>query len=297
MPFIIPNIETAGLSFNGMAVQDQTDITIHAQAADGTGVVSGCQVTQNSGSNMNVSVAAGVVTVLGLSYTVSATTGTGLAIAAASTNADRRDLVVYTVGTGLQVLTGPISTVGNYPIKPPLGTGSNQFNVATMVALGEVYVASTTTAITSGYTSGGNIVDKTLIVGAVPVTATLASSQTCTTSQAPLLSLTLGVGTWKVDFHGRAAFTAGTAQTMVVLLNTASGTATCTVAGAYSCEANQTSTGLQDSGMIGFSCVVSVTVAGTVVLNLIGSAASGTVDATDGLTTSPVTGAVATLIP
>jgi hypothetical protein len=112
-------------------------------------------------------VGTGQVQVNGTTYTYTGT-GSPFTIGAASTS-DRRDTVVYTVGTGVQVIAGgPCGytsgiwthsvTTNNPPVKQYI-VGSNAVP-ANSVILAEVYVSlSTTTIITAT-----NIVDKRLVI-------------------------------------------------------------------------------------------------------------------------------------
>ncbi len=172
----IPDLQS-NPTFDAQSVSDATDLAALVAGQDGTGVVSGCAVSPHTGTDMEVSVAAGTVMVGSTSYTVSAT---NLTIGAASSG-DRRDIVVYTVGTRLQVVAGTPCGVAGWsrtsipaslgPVKPVIPANS--------VLLAEVYVAATTTAIASG-----NIVDKTVQTGTyvpigtigVPTSDTLAET-------------------------------------------------------------------------------------------------------------------------
>jgi hypothetical protein len=108
----------------------------------------------------------------GVSYAVSATGGTPLTVQAALANADRKDIVVYTAGTGLQVIEGSAMTAGNFPTKPSIPANS--------VVLAEIYVASSTTSITSA-----NLVDKTTIIGNVAQIVAKTANYTFVTTDAP----------------------------------------------------------------------------------------------------------------
>jgi len=175
-------------------------------------VDSGSAVTPDTG--LTVSVAAGTVFVAGTSY--SPTAGTVTVTGASST--DRKDLVVYTVGTGYHVVAGtPCGTGGwvrssanpNYPVKPAVPANS--------VALAEIYVEGTggtpTTSIGSGNivdkralggftgSGSGNTSQKSTITEAVPLTdastAYVLAFVTCTPGAT-------GSGTW--DLSGAAQF-------------------------------------------------------------------------------------------
>jgi hypothetical protein len=150
MTWTLPNVQS-GPAFYGQTVCDQTDYAIIQAGINGNGVISGAQVSQDTGSDMKVAVSSGTVLYGASTYSVTATGGSPLTVAAASTSGDRRDLVVYTVGTGLVVVEGSPATTGNYPVKPSIPSSS--------VALGEIYVATSTTAIVTNL-----ITDKSMTV-------------------------------------------------------------------------------------------------------------------------------------
>lgn len=157
MALVVPNIESSP-TFDAQSISDSTDFTALQGTDLGTGVVSGCAVSQHTGSDMEVTVAAGSVRVAGLTYAVASAQVT---ISAADAT-DRRDIIVYTVGTGLQAIKGTDCGTAGWtksqnpstnppPVKPNIPASS--------VLLGEVYVASTTTVI-----ANTNVIDKTAIV-------------------------------------------------------------------------------------------------------------------------------------
>lgn len=174
----VPNIQTSP-TFDGQSIDDSTDDQVRALADDLIGVISGCAVSQHTGSDMNVAVAAGVVQVAGVLTSVSAVASIAIAAAGAS---DRKDIVIYTPGVGVETsgsgttnstackgaLSGTAgwtrNSTGLPPVKPAVPTGS--------VLLAEVYVASTSTVIITG-----NILDKTLIV---PIALSFTASATTT---------------------------------------------------------------------------------------------------------------------
>lgn len=171
-------------SFHGMTVPDEVDLFAAVAAVLGTGIVSGCLVTQHTGSDMAVNVSAGTVAILGNLYTYAGTTN--LAVSAASTG-DRRDTIIMRLaagavtavvikGTPLTGLTGAGWTDGVLPstslppMKGPMNwsssTPSTSVNYTTDAVCSEAYVAYNTTGI-AGTTStivaptSGNLVDKT----------------------------------------------------------------------------------------------------------------------------------------
>lgn len=171
MALVLPNIEDAP-SFDGMAVRDSADFSALGAPGRGSGVVSGMAVTQDTGSNMKVAVASGVISINGVETTYSGT-GSPFTVAAASAT-DRRDAVIYRVGTGVVVLAGTAcgtagwthTSTGNPPVKPTL-------TESTDVLLDEIYVAATTTVITTAT----NLVDKRNILGPSPLASAGAVSQ------------------------------------------------------------------------------------------------------------------------
>lgn len=155
---------SAAPTFDGQAVADSTDWNAATGGDNGTFVSSGCVVTQDTGADMKVAVAAGVVYIAGAAITVAGTGATPLVIAPADLT-DRKDIVVYTVGTGLQVIKGTDCGTANWtqanssslstppPDKPAIPANS--------VLLAEIYVSASTTVITTA----ANIVDKTNVSG------------------------------------------------------------------------------------------------------------------------------------
>lgn len=176
MPFIVPNVQSlSSAQFPGMANVDETDFAILAAIGDGTGVITGCQVSQNTGSNLLVNIAAGTLYVAGTKYTPGAVTAQALP-APPSGTLDRRDLVVYLVGTGYEILQGPYPNAGQYPVKVAPGIASGYYNAATMCAVGEIYVPAGATTITTA----ANITDKTAIIEA-PLTISSSSPSSVST--------------------------------------------------------------------------------------------------------------------
>jgi hypothetical protein len=205
----LPNIGDANITYDAQAVRDAVDNYALGAGVNGTGVISGCQVTQDTGADLKFDIAAGVVQVAGVQYTVGALTAQ--ALTAASTG-DRRDTVVYRAGVGVMVVAGPVcGTSGSVwnrglttlpPVKASLcttgisagSTPSGFINPSTDCIIAELYVTNSTTAspITSPSTSSGNVtafnsvVDKTNILGQSVQNATViltsGSSWTCPAS-------------------------------------------------------------------------------------------------------------------
>lgn len=170
---VLPNIQDSP-SFDGMAVGDAGDEWSLNGPTLGTGVISGMAVTQDTGSDMKIAVASGIVTVGGTQYTYTGT-GSPFTITTASAT-DRRDVVVYRAGTGIVVIAGTAcgtagwtrTSTGLPPVKPDIVQSTD-------VILAEIYVASTTTVISTAT----NVVDKRNLLGAVPLpNGTTATTQT-----------------------------------------------------------------------------------------------------------------------
>ena len=165
MSLVLPNLES-NPSYDAQAVADSTDWQVQTLTFQNTGVISGGLVSPHTGSDLNVSVASGNVMVLGTAYVLSPTVAS---VSPASTT-DRKDLVIFTPGTGVEssgsgttnsaaikgVPCGTAgwtrSSTGFPPIKPAIPAGS--------AILAEVYVSSATTAIVAG-----NLIDKTVLLG------------------------------------------------------------------------------------------------------------------------------------
>ena len=222
MAVVNPNIEDTGLSFNAMAVRDAVDLFAQSSTAFGTGVVTGCQVTGTGASASGyagvVNIAAGSVTVAGVTYNVASVAAN---VASVATNADRRDTVIYRVGTGVTVVAGtPCSVTGavwttsssaNPPIKGQVvntTATTGQISTTTDVVLAEVYVAYNTTSISTST----NVVDKTNVVGtraapAFSVTGLTSATQNPTRFVGATSSGPPATGTWTkgdvvVDYTG-----------------------------------------------------------------------------------------------
>lgn len=243
MAFKIPNIEDAP-SFDAQAVPDFTDWTALIASTLNTGVLSGCSVAAHGGGSMAVDVAAGSVWVNG-GTPVAVTSASNVAIAAASAT-DRKDIVIFTPGIGVETsgsgttnsaackgtACGTVgwtrSSSGLPPIKPSLPSGS--------VLLAEVYVGSTTTSI-----AAANLIDKTLLIGNAPIiTSTPAFSSNAytlalTDAESELLANNGSTaGTITVPPNSSVAFpvgtvinitqsTGGTAQTATGKISVAAG--------------------------------------------------------------------------
>jgi hypothetical protein len=184
MALVMPSLQD-GPFFDGMCVEDEVDIFTRVSPSMGTSVISGCQVIQNTGSDMNVLVLPGLVSILGSLYTF---TGAVVQIPVASAG-DRRDtIVIRAVNAATPYVQAfcikgvvPSGLVGAWtrntlpstalppikgPVQWPSATPQTSIDVMTDCVAGEVYVAFNTTAITGTLTSiisptTGNLVDKT----------------------------------------------------------------------------------------------------------------------------------------
>jgi hypothetical protein len=165
MALIVPNVQSivnGSNGFDGQGFPDLTDITALQATDGGTGVLTGCQATPQSSPNMTVQMSAGGALVASAPTFPTANGSVTVGTASAS---DRRDIIVYTVGTGFVVVAGtPCGTpgwtrnsAGLGPVKPSIPANS--------VLCSEVWVGSSTSSI-----AAINIVDKTAPVGAGPGT-------------------------------------------------------------------------------------------------------------------------------
>ena len=188
MALVMPTLQD-GPAFDGMCVEDEVDIFARTSQFYGTGVISGCQVTQNaSGPNMTVQVSAGLVAIQGNTYVYPGTGLSNLTVQTASAG-DRRDTVIlrlFQSGTPFvfaEVVTGTVPSgltgawtrnTNTLTALPPLkgafnwslATPTTSVDVQTDVVLAEIYVAFNTTSISGTAATiinptTGNIVDKT----------------------------------------------------------------------------------------------------------------------------------------
>jgi hypothetical protein len=167
MPLVIPGLATITHGTNGydaQTVPDPTDVAALQGVGTGTGVVTGCALTAQSSPNMTGQLTAGWVMVNGLFYQVSAVNPVTFASADST---DRKDIVVYTVGTGVVVVKGTDCGTAGWtraltgtalpPEKPGLP--------ANTALLWESTINSSTTSVTSI-----NLVDKRAPIAATPGT-------------------------------------------------------------------------------------------------------------------------------
>ncbi len=287
MALVTPNAESLP-AFPAQAVLDATDVAALSSAIDGSGVISGCQVSAQSTPNMTVQVAAGSVYVNGATVSVAAVAS--LAIAAASAG-DRRDIVTVNSSGAVSVTTGTASTVAGWtatstgapPVKPAIPAGS--------VLLGEVYVAASTTSI-----GASNLTDKTTTVSAPPLTAiggTISANVTInTTSTLVFNTASLAVGTWLVTVNTNVV---GVTTGQPYQIELVAGTATCTFAGPQYGGGYAHGT-TSDPGNAVITCLVTVTAAGTLAVNAIASASTCTALATGDVLAVPATGYTAVMV-
>ena len=154
MAVVNPNLQDSP-TFDAQAVRDSVDLS--AMVGSDAVVVSGMVVSPSSA--MVIAIAAGAVSINGTTYNYAGGTAT---VTAASTS-DRRDTVIYTVGTGVQVIAGTpcgllaanwvrTTTSNNPPVKQLTAIPANS------VILAEAYVGYATTTV-----AAGNLVDKRLL--------------------------------------------------------------------------------------------------------------------------------------
>jgi hypothetical protein len=220
MALTIPNLESSP-TFDGQSVPDNTDFTALQVTESGTGVVTGCGVTADTG--LTVTVASGTVVVAGVLVAV---TGTTVTANAASTY-DRKDIVVVNSSGTISVTEGTPCTTAGWtrstnalpPVKPAIPSNS--------VLLAELYIASTTTTITSG-----NIVDKTTpAVSTMYAPTGLTGATTLTryvggTAGGPPTSGTFLAGDYVIDNSGNiwVCTTGGTSGTWAAITAVGVGT-------------------------------------------------------------------------
>lgn len=155
MAVVNPNLQDSP-TFDGQAVRDSVDLS--AMVGSDAVVVSGMVVSPSSA--MVIAIAAGAVSINGTTYNYAGGTAT---VTAASTS-DRRDTVIYTADTGVQVIAGTpcgllaanwlrTTTSNNPPVKQLTAIPANS------VILAEAYVGYSTTTV-----AAGNLVDKRLLV-------------------------------------------------------------------------------------------------------------------------------------
>ena len=154
MAVVNPNLQDSP-AFDAQAVRDSVDL--FAMVGSDAVVVSGMVVS--TFTTMVINIAAGAVSINGTTYNYSGGTAT---VTAASTS-DRRDTVIYTAGTGVQVIAGtPCGllaanwtrnvTSNSPPVKQLTAIPANS------VILAEAYVGYSTTTV-----AAANLVDKRLL--------------------------------------------------------------------------------------------------------------------------------------
>ena len=211
-----PNIEDipGTYAYDGMAALDDVDQFVDRAPGEGTGAYYGLQVAQNTGGagdwTLNLSAGAGQLKgVTGGTYTNALTSATTMAVPSST---DRRDLVVWRVGTGVVVIKGTPWTpgagdgaaytrtsVGLPPVKPKPVSGTD-------VPLAEIYVPYNATALVTAM-----IVDKRPIVPLIaPQGMASFVPGTANSTKASMVNLAGagGIGPSNIpDFCLRTAFT------------------------------------------------------------------------------------------
>lgn len=139
-----------------MAVRDSVDFYAAVAGLNQIGVLSGCQVTQDSGSDMKVTIAVGtVIGNAGTVYTVPQTTlPIVLPSAAAGGSSDRRDTIIYTPTVGLQVVQGVPCGTNTWTHSLNVNAPVKTMTPVTTVAAGTNLNASTITLTGANTTAG-----------------------------------------------------------------------------------------------------------------------------------------------
>ena len=180
MSFIIPNQTGSTLENARQAQPDQKDFEIMAMGLEGTGVISGCAVTQQTVADMTVKVALGVARYQnGADITVAA--DTSVTIEAADGTNPRFDYIMVNSADG--TIVNPSAgdgkgTAASNPVFPAIP--------ANRIILAVVHVTENETAITDAH-----IVDKGVTI--------LTGSPACRISETGLVTTSNGE---YVDFAG-----------------------------------------------------------------------------------------------
>lgn len=180
MPFVLPDAGSAAYPYQAMP--DPADFAIISLGSAGSGVVSGCAVSQRAaGANMSVDVAAGNILSIGTALTVSAT---NLVIGANATGNPRIDLVVVNAAGAPTVRVGtPNSTA---PLFPALVAGDVALaavsvpNAAASILTQNIVPKSVPVAVSSGLANPMNAVGQMIrggTAGAPAVVATPVAGQ------------------------------------------------------------------------------------------------------------------------
>ncbi len=167
MTFTVPNEATAG--YTDQAEIDSGDLTILAGGLLGTGVISGCGVTQQAVPDDTVVVASGTYFLGGTKKTCAGGTvnvmsgsanADGTTTSAADTNYFRYDLIVINTSAQLGVLHGtvPAPAWPDYAVNPVFPTAST----STYVVLAAILVPPTSASITGIATA--QIVQKGVVI-------------------------------------------------------------------------------------------------------------------------------------
>ena len=192
MPLVIPGLAFVTHGTNGydaQTVPDPTDVAALQGVGTGTGVVTGCALTPQGTPNMTGQLSAGWVMVNGLFYQVSAVNP--VTFATASTT-DRKDIVIYTVGTGVVVTQGTVCGTAGWT-RALTGTALPPEKAAlpaNSALLWESTINSSTTSVNTI-----NFVDKRAPIAATPgtlIARTAYGPSTATTYNA-IVNITTGV--------------------------------------------------------------------------------------------------------
>lgn len=185
MALVLPNIEDA-LLFDFFAVRDSADFAAIAQDASGTGVVSGCGVTQHTGSDMLCTIAAGTFYIGGVKNVLAGSAQATVTTAGAT---DRRDSVVAGLNGTLNAThtngAGAITSIAVLAIPVAIPSGStlvflngDQAITSAPATLGATTISINSYTPTTTITTGTQFTPLWVIAGTVCGTAgwTVASS-------------------------------------------------------------------------------------------------------------------------
>jgi hypothetical protein len=260
---ILPNLQDAP-AFDAMAVRDAADYQTLAAASRNTGVLSGMQITQDTGTDLKIAAASGSVRILGQVFSYTGT-GSPFTVPTVSPGGDRRDAVIYRAGSGVEILEGTPNTTPNWdassdtdpPVKPELVE-------ATDCLLAEIYTTPTTTEIVAA-----NLVDKTVQLFVPGARGTPDSATTALTASTLVMvpGTKIAIPTGSLQVGSRFRF-------MVGIQKTAAGTATwaltvrfgtngTTADAAIASWTSGTNTALLDQGVLMVEVVITALGSGT----------------------------------
>ena len=167
MGVVNPNIgDVPATTFPGAANTSRSDEFAARCDAQGTGIITAGTVT--AAGTLTLTYGAGVVAVEGIQYAYS---GSTIAVTTNSGLLDRRDLLIYRVGTGIMILQGTtavytpaaanwaLTSSGNPPVSPDIVESTD-------CILCEIYMPYNATTVASAISStAGFVIDKSNVLG------------------------------------------------------------------------------------------------------------------------------------